>query len=242
MNDAINHPEAAQLVDSLVTSEGGLVSYELGAPGRLIAIAAGAHLAVRTGTPLTVIDLRPLLPQYRHTVAELYPDLTYTPMTAGEAVQHPEHDTGGVLVVHTDVLHHNPSTREALLARVGAAGRLIVASRTDVDESVLNALRSPHSRLVVSVRNPPVPNDASPEIRRRFEGMGFENFAETFAEVVQHTDPAELRQRIARVQELQGQRAADYPAPTAPQQVTCDHGQEQSAAHQQQGSWGIGLT
>lgn len=32
MNDAIDHPEAAQLVDSLVASGGGHVAYEFGAP------------------------------------------------------------------------------------------------------------------------------------------------------------------------------------------------------------------
>lgn len=283
MNDAINHPEAAQLVDSLVASGGGLVSYEFGAPGRQIAVAAGAHLAARTGTSLTVIDFRHLLSQIRATVAELHPDLTCTPMPAGEAVQYPERHTGGVLVVHTDLLH-DPGTREALLARAGTADRLIVASRADVDESMLNALPSPRSRFVVSARAPmpPVhPNASSPKIRRRFEAASGTSYSDGFAEMrerqerfvrqlkqgapgehdtvgveefteavsfeeltkaVQNADPAELRRRIARVQEQQGQRAADYPAPATPQQVTRDHGQEQSAAHQQQGSQGIGLT
>ncbi|MCX4827036.1 hypothetical protein OG883_46215 [Streptomyces sp. NBC_01142] len=280
MNDAINHPEAAQLVDSLVASGGGLVSYEFGAPGRQIAVAAGAHLAARTGTSLTVIDFRHLLPQIRATVAELHPDLTCTPMPAGEAVQHPERNTGGVLVVHTDLLH-DPGTREALLARAGAAESLIVASRADVDESVLNTLPGP--RFVVSARAlmpPSPPNASGPGIHRRFEAaigtsysdgfaemrerqerfvrqlkqgtpgehdtVGAEESTETvsveeFTKAVQNADPDELRRRIARVQEQQGQRAADYPAPAAPQQVTRDH-QEQSAAHQQQGPQGIGLT
>ena len=281
MNDAINHPEAAQLVDSLVASGGGLVSYEFGTPGRQIAVAAGAHLAARTGTSLTVIDFRHLLPQFRPTVTELHPDLTCTLMSVGEAVQHPERNTGGVLVVHTDLLH-DPGTREALLARAGTADRLIVASCAYADESVLNTLPGP--RFVVSARSlmPPVPPNASgPEIRRRFEAaigtpysdgfaemrerqerfvrqlkqgapdrhdtVGVEEFTETvsfeeFTKAVQNADPDELRRRIARVQDQQGQRVADYPAPGPPQQVNRDHGQEQSAAHQQQGPQGIGLT
>ncbi|MEH6376249.1 hypothetical protein V7793_18255 [Streptomyces sp. KLMMK] len=271
MNDAINHPEAAQLVDSLVASGGGLVSYEFGAPGRQIAVAAGAHLAARTGTSLTVIDFRHLLPQIRAIVAELHPDLTCRLMPAGEAVQHPERNTDGVLVVHADLLH-DP----------GTADRLIVASCADVDEPVLNTLAGP--RFVVSARAlmPPVPANASaPEIRRRFEAfigtpysdrfterrerqerfvrqlkqgdpgehdrVGVEEFTEAFSfeeltRAVQNADPDELRRRIARVQEQQGQRTAGYPAPGSPQQVTRDHGQEQSAAHQQQGPQGIGLT
>ena len=159
MNDAINHPEAAQLVDSLVASGGGLVSYEFGAPGGQIAVAAGARLAAHTGTTLTVIDFRHLLPQIRAIVAELQPDLPWTPMAAGEAVRHPERNTGGVLVVHADLLH-DPDTRKALRVRAAVADRLIVASRTGLDESMLGTFPGP--RFVVSVREPTPPSSARP--------------------------------------------------------------------------------
>ena len=65
---------------------------------------------------------------------------------------------------------------------------------------------------------------------------------EELAEAVQNADPDELSQRIERVQQQQRQRMTGYPAPGLPQQATRDHGQEQSAAHQQQGPQGIGRT
>ncbi|MEU7031889.1 hypothetical protein AB0A60_34980 [Streptomyces sp. NPDC046275] len=276
MSDAIDHPEAAQLVDSLVDSGGGIIAYEFGAPGRQIAIAAGAHLAARTGTSLTAIDFRHLLPQIRATVAELHPDLACTPMSVGEAVRHPERNTGGVLVVHADFLH-DPGTREALLARAAAADRLIVASRAGTEEPVLNTLPGP--RFTVRAL-PAVPrSDSGPGIHKRFEAsvgtssppwlaemrerkerlirqirqgapgaqdpVGFEEFDVSFEELteaMQNADPDELRRRIARLQDQQGQRAAAHPAPAAPQQITRDHGQAQSVAHQQQGHQSPGLT
>lgn len=65
---------------------------------------------------------------------------------------------------------------------------------------------------------------------------------EELTEAVQNTDPDEFRRRIARLQDQQGQRAAAHPVPGAPQQITRDHGQAQSAAHQQQGHQSRGLT
>lgn len=266
MNEAIDHPEAAQLIDSLVDSGGGIIAYEFGAPGRQIAIAAGAHLAARTGTSLTAIDFRHLLPQIYATVADLHPDLACTPMSVGEAVQHPERNTGGVLVVHADLLH-DPGTREALLARAAAADRLIVASRADTEDSVLNTLPGPRFavralpaalRSEVSVGTSPPPWRA--EMRERKERfirqirqgapgahdpVGVDEFDVSFEELteaVQNTDPDEFRRRIARLQDQQGQRAAAHPVPGAPQQITRDHGQAQSAAHQQQGHQSRGLT
>ncbi|MER5372689.1 hypothetical protein [Streptomyces sp. NPDC002553] len=271
MNDVIDHPEAARLVDSLVASGGGHVTYDFGAPGRQIAVAAGAHLAARTGMPLTVIDFKHLLPQIRTTVTELHPTLACTPMSAGEAVLHPERNTGGVLVVHADLLHDR-GTREALLARAAAADRLIVAGHAN-DASALHTLPGP--RFAVSARAPmpaAPPNASGPDTNRRsgeaigtsyrfaelrdrqqrfvrqlkqgtpgeHDTAGAEEFTETvsleeIAEAVQNADPDELRRRIAR---LQDQRAAD---PT-PQQAIRDHGQAQSAAHQQQGHQSLGLT
>ncbi|MEU3657736.1 hypothetical protein AB0E67_34265 [Streptomyces sp. NPDC032161] len=184
MNDAIDHPEAARLVDSLVASGGGHVAYEFGAPGRQIAVAAGAHLAARTGMPLTVIDFRHLLPQVRTTVTELHPDLAWTPMSAGEAVQHPERNTGGVLVVHADLLH-DPGTREALLAQAAAADRLIVASRSDTDASVLHTFPGPRFAVSARAPMPPVPPKASgPDIHRRFAAAIGTSYPDRFAELM----------------------------------------------------------
>ncbi|MFD7957289.1 hypothetical protein ACFV4X_27850 [Streptomyces ardesiacus] len=224
---------------------------------------------------MTAIDFRHLLPQIRTTVAELHPDLACTAMSAGEAVQHPERHRGGVLVVHADLLH-DPGTREALLARAAAADRLIVASRADTEQPVLNTLPGP--RYTVRAL-PAVPrSDSGPGNYRRFEAevgthphwladlgerkerlirqfkqgaagahdpVTFEEFdisSEELNKAVQNADPDELRRRIARLQDQQGQRAAAHPAPAAPQQITRDHGQAQSAAHQQQGHQSHGLT
>lgn len=182
-NDAIDHPEAAQLVDSLVASGGGIVVYEFGAPGRQIAVAAGAHLAACTGTSLTAIDFRHLLPQIRATVAELHPDLTCTPISVSEAVQHPERHSGGVLVVHADLLH-DPGTREALLTRAAAADRLIVASRADTEESVLNALPGPRFTVRARALMPPVPrNESGPGSYRRFEAAVGTSYPHWLAEL-----------------------------------------------------------
>jgi hypothetical protein len=74
------------------------------------------------------------------------------------------------------------------------------------------------------------------------EQVGFEEFDISFgelAEAIQNADSDELRRRIARIQDQQGQRAAAHPAP---RQVTLDHGQAQSAAHQQQGHQSPGPT
>jgi hypothetical protein len=54
-------------------------------------------------------------------------------------------------------------------------------------------------------------------------------------------NPEGLRQCIARVTAQQGQRTAGYPAPGLPQHARRAHGQEQSAAHQQQSPRGSGL-
>lgn len=189
MTDTIDHPEAAQLIDSLVASGGGHVTYDFGAPGRQIAVAAGAHLAARTGMPLTVIDFRHLLPQIRTTVTELHPDLACTPLPADEAVQHPERNTGGVLVVHADLLH-DPGTREALLARTATADRLIVASRAD-DASALHTLPGP--RFAVSARAPipPAPPNAS--------GLGIHTRSEAAIGTSYPHWLAEMRERKERL-------------------------------------------
>ncbi|MFJ5817360.1 hypothetical protein ACIQGT_26200 [Streptomyces sp. NPDC093108] len=187
MNDAFNvsaHAEAAQLIDSLVASGGGIVSYELGAPGREIAVAAGIQLAAVSGTPLTVIDFRHLLPQVRATITELDPHLLCTLLPVGEAVEHPERFTGGILVIHTDLLR-TPGTRDALLARAGTADSLIVAARVDADDSVLNTFPGPRSaRFVLSAREPmqrPGRLDGLDAIDMRFEAISGNANADPFA-------------------------------------------------------------
>lgn len=141
MHESLTHPEAAQLLESLVASGGGLLSYGLGAPGREIAAVAGAQLAADAGTSLTIVDFRHLLPQLRSVVEEAHPNLVcaYVPVSEAED-QLPSPD--GVLVVHTDLLRV-PRTRTALLAMAGAAGKLVVAAREEFDASVLDGLSLP---------------------------------------------------------------------------------------------------
>ncbi|MGW6144425.1 hypothetical protein [Streptomyces sp. NPDC055140] len=164
MNDALSDPEAAQLVDSLVASGGGVLSYGLGAGGREIAVAAGALLATDTGTQLMVVDSRLLRHQIRATVTASHPDLTWAFMSIGEAIQYPERNIGGVLVITADLTVdrlRNPGILEALRARADTADRVIVASR-HVDEPVLNAFASQHARFVLSPGVPASPVSYQP--------------------------------------------------------------------------------
>lgn len=169
MNDVLTHPEAAQLVDALVTSAGGLVSYEFGAPGRQIAVAAGARLAADNGTSLTVVDFRHLLAQNRSVVHAVHPGLACAVISAGEAAQQPR-STDGVLVVHAEILQ-DPRTREALLAMAGTADSLIVASAEGFDEPALDALAIPRFVFRPSDLAPPLPHEPGqgPEVRERHE-------------------------------------------------------------------------
>ncbi|WP_331732382.1 hypothetical protein OG613_47905 (plasmid) [Streptomyces sp. NBC_00015] len=165
MTDVLTHPEAAQLVDSLVASGGGLVSYAFGAPGRQIAAAAGARLAADSGTSLTVVDFRHLLPQMRSVVDEVRPGLACTVISAGEAVQQPR-NTEGVLVVHAEVLH-DPRTREALLAMAATADSLVVASSDGFDEPALDDLAIPRFVFRPGDLMSPVPQEPPPRPRLR---------------------------------------------------------------------------
>ncbi|MGC5266695.1 hypothetical protein ACPXCO_37410 [Streptomyces cyaneofuscatus] len=170
MNETFN-AEAAQLVDSLVASGGGLVSYELGAPGQKIALAAGVQLASESGRSLTVVDFRHQLPQIRVTIAELAPDLPCTLLPLGEAIEHPERFTGGIMVLHSGLLN-DADTRKALLALAGTADSVIVAARADVDQSVLNSLPGP--RFMAGAPEPmqrPGRADRTPGIDLRFEAV-----------------------------------------------------------------------
>ncbi|MFB6984629.1 hypothetical protein ACNPQN_32800 [Streptomyces sp. NPDC056297] len=170
MNEAFN-AEAARLVDSLVASGGGLVSYELGAPGQKIALAAGVQLASESGRSLTVVDFRHMLPQIRVTIAELVPDLPCTLLPLGEAIEHPERFTGGILVLHSGLLN-DADTRKALLALAGTADSVIVAALADVDQSVLNSLPGP--RFVASapvLMQRPGRVDRTPGIDLHFEAV-----------------------------------------------------------------------
>ncbi|WP_457470128.1 hypothetical protein [Streptomyces sp. TE4109] len=131
-----------------------------------------------------MIDFHHLLSQVRAVITELDPHLPCTLLPVGEAVEHPERFTGGILVIHTDLLR--APGREALLARAGTADSLIVAARADVDDSVLNTLPGTRSaRFVLSAREPmqrPGRLDAMPGIDMRFEAVSGNTNADPFAE------------------------------------------------------------
>ncbi|WP_440581235.1 hypothetical protein [Streptomyces sp. PT19] len=139
MNDV--HPEAVQVIDSLVASRGGHLSYSIGAPGRETAVAAGARLAAESGTPLTVIDFRHLQAHIRSIVNDLHPDLPCTVLAAGEAVQQTR-GSQGVWIVHTDLLRA-PGIRDALLPLARAADKLITVGRDDRGEPLPDAVAAP---------------------------------------------------------------------------------------------------
>jgi hypothetical protein len=301
MSDFLTHPEAGPLVDSLVASQGGLLFYEFGAPGREIAVAAGARLAAERGTALTVVAVRHLLPQARSVVEDVRPGLTCTLLPPGEAVQRPHQAVDGVLVLHVDLLQ-DPGTREALLAMAGSAGNVVVASGGGAGEAALNTLHLARFvlRQAASAAQPAPGGTPSPATgqQRQSTGPGIatsrphapeapwrpasvgqreqrllrQNSRQAEPPNVEEVtldgsrempvgqgqaltaaasleglrdavadNPEGLRQRIARVTAQQEQRTAGYPAPGVPQRLGRDHGQEQSAAHQQQSPRGIGL-
>ncbi|MGW6202078.1 hypothetical protein ACWF9B_00260 [Streptomyces sp. NPDC055089] len=167
MNEAFT-AEAAQLVDSLVASGGGLVSYELGAPGQEIALKAGVQLASEGGRSLTVVDFQHLLPQVQDTITELAPDLPCTLLPLGRAVEHPERFTGGILVLRSGLLH-DADIRKALLALAGTADSVIVAARADVDQSVLNTLPGPRFVASAELMQRPGRVDRTPGIDMHYE-------------------------------------------------------------------------
>jgi hypothetical protein len=300
MSDFLTHPEAGPLVDSLVASQGGLLFYEFGAPGREIAVAAGARLAAERGTALTVVAVRHLLPQLRSVVEDVQPSLTCTLLPPGEAVQRPHQAVDGVLVFHVD-LPQDPGTREALLAMAGSAGNVVVASGGGAGETALNTLHlarfvlrqaasaaqpepggttcCPATGQQLQSTDPGVVSSHAPEApwrpasagqreqrllrqnsrqaeppdveevtldgsREMPVGQGQALTAAAGLEGLRDAvanNPEGLRQRLARVNAQQEQRTAGYPAPGVPQRLGRDHGQEQSAAHQQQSPRGIGL-
>ncbi|MCZ1012270.1 hypothetical protein [Streptomyces lydicus] len=169
MNDVLTHPEAAQLVDSLVASGGGVVSYSFGAPGRQIAAAAGARLAADKGASLTVVDFRHMLAQARSVVDEVRPGLACTLLSAGEAARQ-HRSTGGVLIVHAELLH-DPRTRRALLSMAGTADSLIVASKGEFDEPALETLALSRFVFRPSDLTPPLSHESGqgPEVRERHD-------------------------------------------------------------------------
>ncbi|WP_234329539.1 MULTISPECIES: hypothetical protein [unclassified Streptomyces] len=71
--------------------------------------------------------------------------------------------------------------------------------------------------------------------RSEHDTVSFEEFAE-----LMHPDPGEFSRRIGQVRDQLQQRAADYPAAAPQRRATRDHGQEQTATHQQQRSQGTG--
>lgn len=165
-HDRCAHPPRGSAARGLAGGvRGGLVSYAFGAPGRQIAAAAGARLAADSGTSLTVVDFRHLLPQMRSVVDEVRPGLACTVISAGEAVQQPR-NTEGVLVVHAEVLH-DPRTREALLAMAATADSLVVASSDGFDEPALDDLAIPRFVFRPGDLMSPVPQEPPPRPRLR---------------------------------------------------------------------------
>ncbi|MFG3207793.1 hypothetical protein [Streptomyces sp. NPDC048192] len=269
MIDVLTHPEAAQPVDALVAAGGGLVDYGLGAPGRQVAVAAGARLAADSGASLTVVDVRHMLPQIRSVLQELYPRLACAVISAHEAAEQPPR-TEGVLVVHTDLLLA-PGVREALLDMARTADHLVLAGGEDFDASVLENRALPRFVSQPSDPTPPVPHEparphpAAPQPRGSAEGWRAapagereqrlrrqsrpqpmsEQDAAAYAELadlIQKTDPDQLRARIEEMRERHRQRGADYPAPAlgSGRPAAHDRAQQQTAVYEQQRPQGLG--
>lgn len=222
-----------------MASQGGHLSYSFGAPGREIAVAAGARLAAERGTPLTVIDFRHVQAQIRSIVTDLHPGLPCTVLAAGEAVQQtpsPE----GVWVIHTDLLRA-PSTHDALLALARTAGILITAGRDDRGEPFPDAVAAPRFVFQPSDLNITAPHSkaalqwtapARPEHEQRLlrlispaseqDPVSVEEFD------LPHPDPGGESHRSEQTRDDQRQRAADDPVSGRP--AAHSHGPEQARA------------
>lgn len=245
----LNHPRIAEVVDTLVAAGGGRVTYDTGGGGREMLIAAGAQLAAETRAPLTIVEARVLHSEIRAFVREMQPDIRCAVISADEAALQPAGSVNGVLAVHADVLR-DADVRQPLLAMAHSADHLVVA-RHDYSDTTLDALATPG--LVLRLRDlmPPGPRPnpvAVRERKQRFirqlnaqkDAMSFEDLAE----MMQNVDPDEVRNRIAQIQEkyagLSELARQQLAAPRT--RDAREHGQEQSAAHQQQGSQRPGLT
>ncbi|MFJ5817359.1 hypothetical protein ACIQGT_26195 [Streptomyces sp. NPDC093108] len=257
----LNHPRIAEIVDTLVAAGGGRVTYDAGGGGREMLIAAGAQLAAETRAPLTIVEARVLHSETRVFVREMQPDIRCAVISADEAALQPAGSINGVLAVHADVLR-DVDVRQPLLAMAHSAGHLIVA-RHDYSDTTLDALATPG--LVVRLRDltPPAhrpdpvavcwtPPDME-ECKLRFVGQfapSEQDVAsfEAWAEATQNVDPDEVRSRLAQMREkyaglreLMRQQPPGIP-PRPRLRDAREHGQERSAAHQQQDSQRPGLT
>ncbi|MFB6984628.1 hypothetical protein ACNPQN_32795 [Streptomyces sp. NPDC056297] len=254
----LNHPRIAEIIDTLVAAGGGRVTYDTGGGGREMLIAAGAQLAAETRAPLTIVEARVLHSETRAFVRELQPDIRCAVISAAEAALQPAGSINGVLAVHADVLR-DVDVRRPLLAMAHSADHLIVA-RHDYSDTTLDALATPG--LVVRLRDLTPPAHRPDPIAVRWTSPGMDerklrfvgqlnapseqdvaNF-EGWAEAMQNVDPDEVRSRLAQMQEkyaaLRELMRQQPPAPCL--RDAREHGQGQSAAHQQQDTQRPGLT
>ncbi|MFI5867098.1 hypothetical protein [Streptomyces sp. NPDC051546] len=257
----LKHPRIAGVVETLVAVGGGRITYDTGGGGREMLLAAGARLAAETNTPLTIVEARHLHSEVRAFVRELQPTVSSAVISAQEAALQPAGSTSGVLAVHADVLR-DADVRQPLLTMAHSADHLVVARHDDSD-TTLDALATPG--LVLRLRDlmPPAPRPnplaarwTAPEMEERKQrllrqlngGVLPERDMTSFEEMalaMQQVDPEEVQQRIAQMrQKYEGLVGQQQPAdpPASRPRAARDHGQAQSAAHQQQGHQGLGRT
>ncbi|MFD6329210.1 hypothetical protein ACFWGI_06475 [Streptomyces niveus] len=137
----LKHPRIAGIVDSLVSTGGGRLTYDTGCGGREILIAASARLAAEAGSPLTIVEARVLHSEIRSFVDELQPDVPCAVLSADEAALQPDGGIAGVLAVHAGVLR-DPDVRQPLLAMAYGADQLVVV-RHDYSDTTLDSLATP---------------------------------------------------------------------------------------------------
>ncbi|MFD7959153.1 hypothetical protein ACFV4X_37525 [Streptomyces ardesiacus] len=259
-SSVLRHPRIAEAVETLVTARGGCITYDIGGGGRETLLAAGARLAAETNTPLTIVEARSLHSDVRAFVREVQPEARSAVISAEEAALQPAGSINGVLAVHADVLR-DADVRTPLLAMAHSADHLLVA-RHDYSDTTLDALATPG--LVLRLRDlmpsaprpapTPPPMDMSVALRlvrqANRDVLPDQDLAvfDDMAEALKKADPAEVRQRLGELRSkyeatiaLARQRRAAT-APTDPARTPRDHGQEQSAAHQQHRSQGTGRT
>lgn len=263
-SSVLKHPKIAEVIDSLVAAGGGRVTYDIGGGGREILLAAGARLAAETNAPLMIVESPVLHSEVRAFVRELQPEVRSAVISADEAALQPAGSIKGVLAVHADVLR-DADVRQPLLAMAHSADQLVVA-RHDYSDTTLDSLATPG--LVVRLRDlmpPPAPRPdpiavrwtppAMEERKQRVIRQLNQRLlpeqdgpsVEDFAELMQNVDPDEVRSRIAQMQEkyaglseLARHQLVSRPA-RRPRDAR-EHGQEQSAPHQQQDTHRPGLT
>ncbi|MGW6202079.1 hypothetical protein ACWF9B_00265 [Streptomyces sp. NPDC055089] len=252
----LNHPRIAETINTLVTAGGGRVTYDIGGGGREMLIAAGARLAAQAHAPLTIVEARVLHAEIRAFVREMQPDIRCAVISANEAALQPAGSVNGVLAVHADVLR-DANVRQPLLAMAHSADHLIVA-RHDYSDTTLDALATPG--VVVRLRDlmpsasqpdplevrwtPPAMDEREQRGIRQLNQLLLseqdELSVEDFTDLMQNVDPADVKSRIALMQEkyaglsalARQHLAASRTAPRT--RDSRDHGQEQTAAQQHQ--------